>query len=185
MESYLTNPGSVQKGRENRRSASHHSPDEDKKSHHIISHFEIPAPYHRLKGTNRTGANSTGTGITVQARNTGIFQFACVNLPVTKPVTWLFVMNAHSAWIPWRGHSLIFIFFVFCFLLLLLSLFFLLLMIIYFLPIHIFHRLILWQCFRLNHPIPTHSIQILMAFVNTTASSPRKIPYPIKQVPQA
>ena len=36
---------------------------------------------------------------------------------------------------------------------------------------------------RLNHPIPTHTIQILMAFVNTTASSPREIPYPIKQTP--
>ena len=35
----------------------------------------------------------------------------------------------------------------------------------------------------LIYPIPTHSIQILMAFVNTTASSPREIPYPIKQTP--
>ena len=35
----------------------------------------------------------------------------------------------------------------------------------------------------LIYPIPTHSIQILMAFVNTTASSPREIPYPIKQAP--
>ena len=66
---------------------SHHSSDEDKKSHHIISHLEIPAPYHSLKRTDRTGADSTGARITVQARNTGIFQFACVNLPVTKPVT--------------------------------------------------------------------------------------------------
>lgn len=46
---------------------SHHSSDEDKKSHHIISHFEIPAPYHSLKRTDRTGTNSTGAGIAVQA----------------------------------------------------------------------------------------------------------------------
>ena len=63
---------------------SHHSSDEDKKSHHIISHFEIPAPYHSLKRTDRTGANSTGAGIAVQARNTGIFQFACVNFACDK-----------------------------------------------------------------------------------------------------
>ena len=29
--------------------SSHHSSNEDKKSHHIISHLEIPAPYHSLK----------------------------------------------------------------------------------------------------------------------------------------
>ena len=76
---------------------SHHSSDEDKKSHHIISHFEIPAPYHRLKGTNRTGANSTGTGITVQARNTGIFQFACVNFACDKTGNMTVCNDAHSA----------------------------------------------------------------------------------------
>ena len=107
-------------------------------------------------------------------------------------------MNAHNAWIPWRGHSLIFIFFVFCFLLLLLSLFLLLLMIIYFLSIHILSTDLSYDnvsvrrifatsaracLIRLNHPIPTHSIQMLIAFVNTTASSPREIPYPIKQAP--
>ena len=33
--------------------------------------------------------------------------------------------------------------------------------------------------------MPIHSIQILTAFVNTTAISPRKIPYPIIRIPAA
>ncbi len=84
MGSYSADPGSVQRTEKTADQPSYHSPDEDKKSYHIISHLEIPAPYHCLKGTDRTGANSTWTGITVQARNTGIFQFACVNFACDK-----------------------------------------------------------------------------------------------------
>ena len=93
--------------------------------------------------------------------NTGIFQFACVNFACDKAGN-MTVCNERPQCLDSVAGPLIDLhIFVFCFLLLLLSLFFLLLI----------------------YPIPTHSIQILMAFVNTTASSPRKIPYPIKQTP--
>ena len=47
--------------------------DKDQKSYYIICHFKIPAADHCLKRSNRTGACGTGTGITVQSRNTCMF----------------------------------------------------------------------------------------------------------------
>lgn len=55
-------------------------PDKDQKAHYIICHFKVPASDHCLKRSNRTGACGSRTGITVQSRNTRMFQFSGIYL---------------------------------------------------------------------------------------------------------
>ena len=57
----------------------------DQKSSYIICHLEVPASDHSLKGTNRAGPSCPGAGITVQPRNTDIFQFSGIDLSSHKP----------------------------------------------------------------------------------------------------
>ena len=64
--------------------SSKQSSDKDQKTNYILCHFKVPASDHCLKRSNRTGACGSRTGITVQSRNTRMFQFSSINFTSHK-----------------------------------------------------------------------------------------------------
>ena len=55
-------------------------PDKNQKTHYIICYFKVPASDHCLKRADRASSCRSWTGITVQSRNTDIFQFSGIDL---------------------------------------------------------------------------------------------------------
>mgnify|MGYP000473616072 CR=1 FL=1 len=117
-----------------------------KKANNIISHLKIPAAHNSLQRTYWTGSDSSWTGITVESRYADIFLiFPCKFFLLQSLIHGCLSKMPTLPECHGALHHLLYLFFSYLF----------------------FPE-------PFSYPIPIHSIQILIALVNTTAISPRK-----------